>query len=304
MSDIYVEHKINNLRRVFFTIKKKANEIISDYDDVSYLDDPSIPIEVIAESMGIKVLLVKPKEINHLHAILDDSDKENVVIKVNNKDSKREQNFSIAHEIGHYIRKNTAQLKKADVFKNGNSDKKDDVLEKINKLLSNSKAFAARSSPGSYKKIIQEIKREKDAKFIADYIAEAVTENLGKDVSIDQAYKEWAKARIEDTVSKNITGNRSNGQLILYSKNTTSSRYNEQLILYMANKLYDEEMADYFAANLLVPVERLILWEDKTVPAIAKAFKVSTACIKKRRQEIGYELDFITSKFVSSGDKT
>jgi Zn-dependent peptidase ImmA (M78 family) len=286
MSDIYVNQKADNLRKVFFTIKKKANEIISDYDDVSYLDAPSMPIEAIAESMGIKVLPVKPKEINYLHAILDDSDKENIVIKINNKDSEREQLFSIAHEIGHYVRKKNALLSKANVFKNGNSVKKDDVLGKAENLL-NSKAFAARSSPGSYKKVIREIKKEKDAKFIAGYMAEAVSENLGKNVSIDQAYKEWAKALLEGTISKK----------------TTNSRYNEQLILYLTNKLYDEEFADYFAANLLVPVERLLLWKEKFVPAIAKAFKVSWACIRKRKKEIRYELEFLTSKDISSGDK-
>jgi len=287
MSDIFINQKINNLRKVFFTIKKKANEIISAYDDVSYLIDPSIPIKAIAESMGIKVLYVSPEEINSLHAILDDSDKDNVKIKINNKYSEKEQLFSIAHEIGHYIQKKIVQLKKADVFKNTNQEKKDDVLEKTNKLF-NSKAFAARSAPGNYKEVIRDIKRRKYSEFIADYMAETVTEKLGKDVSKKQAYKEWAKALLDDAIRKN----------------KTSSRYNEQLIVYMTNKLYDEEMADYFAANLLVPVERFILWKDKSDRTIAEAFKVSTACIRKRRQEIGYELEFITSKYASSGDKT
>lgn len=289
MSDINnTEQRLNNLRRVFFTIKKKTNEYLCNYDDVSYVDDPSIPIEAIAESLGLKVIKVEPKEINYLHAILYDSDKENVVIKVNKKDSEREQRFSIAHEIGHYVRKKNILLKKADVFKNGNPEKKDDVLEKTEKLLSNSKAFAARSSPGSYKKVIREIKREKDANFIAGYMAEVVSENLEKKVSINQAYKEWAKALIEGAITKNTTGGRAN----------------EYLILYLTNKLYNEEMADYFASNLLVPIERFLLWEEKTDRAIAKAFKVSPACIKKRRQEITYETEFIMSKYVSCGDKT
>jgi len=54
-----------------------------------------------------------------------------------------------------------------------------------------------------------------------------------------------------------------------------------------------EDIADYFAANLLIPTERFILWEDKTDEEIAKAFGVESKCIKKRREEIGYELNVL-----------
>lgn len=53
----------------------------------------------------------------------------------------------------------------------------------------------------------------------------------------------------------------------------------------------EEEDADHLAANLLVPVYRFQFWEDKTDEEIAKAFKVELKCIKKRRNEIGYELN-------------
>jgi len=55
-----------------------------------------------------------------------------------------------------------------------------------------------------------------------------------------------------------------------------------------------EDIADYFAANLLIPTERFILWEDKTDEEIAKAFGVEPKCIKKRRDEIEYELHVLT----------
>ena len=61
-----------------------------------------------------------------------------------------------------------------------------------------------------------------------------------------------------------------------------------------------EEIADYFAANLLVPTERFILWEDKSDGKIAKAFNVPKACIKKRREEIEHEIDLLTPKALSS----
>jgi Zn-dependent peptidase ImmA (M78 family) len=55
----------------------------------------------------------------------------------------------------------------------------------------------------------------------------------------------------------------------------------------------NEEIADYFAVNLLVPTERFILWKNKTDTEIAKAFEVSLECIKKRRIEVENEISFI-----------
>jgi hypothetical protein len=63
----------------------------------------------------------------------------------------------------------------------------------------------------------------------------------------------------------------------------------------------EEEVADYFAANLLVPTERFILWEDRSDAEIARAFGVPEKCIRKRREEeIGYELEFMTPEGLSS----
>jgi Zn-dependent peptidase ImmA (M78 family) len=47
-----------------------------------------------------------------------------------------------------------------------------------------------------------------------------------------------------------------------------------------------EKIADYFAANLLVPVNRFLLWDDQPDDIIARAFKVEEPCIRKRRKEI------------------
>jgi Zn-dependent peptidase ImmA (M78 family) len=56
-----------------------------------------------------------------------------------------------------------------------------------------------------------------------------------------------------------------------------------------------EDFFDYFAANLLVPIHRFQLWEDKTDKKIAEAFKVEAKCIRKRRREVEYEMDILTS---------
>jgi Zn-dependent peptidase ImmA (M78 family) len=57
-----------------------------------------------------------------------------------------------------------------------------------------------------------------------------------------------------------------------------------------------ELFLDRFAANLLVPIHRFQLWEDKTDKEIAKAFNVEEKCIKKRREEIKHELRVLTAK--------
>jgi Zn-dependent peptidase ImmA (M78 family) len=65
--------------------------------------------------------------------------------------------------------------------------------------------------------------------------------------------------------------------------------------------IVEDEIADYFAANLLVPVERFILWDDKSNEEIAKAFRTVTECIQKRKIEIKNELEIMKPKNLSSG---
>ena len=61
-----------------------------------------------------------------------------------------------------------------------------------------------------------------------------------------------------------------------------------------------EDVADFFAANLLIPTERFILWEDKPNEEIARAFGVEPRCIEVRREEIEHELDLMAPKNLSS----
>lgn len=63
----------------------------------------------------------------------------------------------------------------------------------------------------------------------------------------------------------------------------------------------EDELADYFAANLIVPTERFVLWKYKKDEKTARAFKVTRKCISKRRDELNYELEAIAPKELSSG---
>jgi len=86
-----------------------------------------------------------------------------------------------------------------------------------------------------------------------------------------------------------------NSKLFAARSDSKSHQISHQLNLWM-----NEEIADYFAANLLIPTERFILWEDKSHKEIANAFNVSVNCIKKRRMEVEYELDFMAPEKLSS----
>jgi Zn-dependent peptidase ImmA (M78 family) len=54
-----------------------------------------------------------------------------------------------------------------------------------------------------------------------------------------------------------------------------------------------EEVMDYFAANLLLPIERFFFWSDKTAGEIAKAFGVNEKCVAKRIDEIRHSVRLI-----------
>ena len=69
------------------------------------------------------------------------------------------------------------------------------------------------------------------------------------------------------------------------------------------DKAIDEILFDYFAANLLVPTERFILFEDKSNEEIALAFGVEPRCIEIRREEVEHELDIMTPENLSSDVK-
>ena len=64
-----------------------------------------------------------------------------------------------------------------------------------------------------------------------------------------------------------------------------------------------EDIADFFAANLLIPTERFILLEDKPDEEIARTFGVEPRCIEIRREEIEHELELMAPKNLSSDVK-
>jgi Zn-dependent peptidase ImmA (M78 family) len=251
-----------NFRALFFDIKRKTNEMLYAYNDVDFMKRPHVNIRAIAKKYGIiKISRMPSEKIPEKHATLEKD-----VIKLNKNDTPEEQRFSIAHELEHFIKRKANRYKYKAI--NGNFEITK-ILGKRNVIQAgyDVEEAAARSNYGETRKFL-----EKNNYFckMADAIAKHASINFGKRIPTDKAF---------NSIAKLIR----NGNIML----------DNQFILKAADDLYNEEIADYFATNLLVPLERFVLWEDESDKKIADAFKVPVKCIKKRREEIKLELEFL-----------
>jgi hypothetical protein len=270
-----VNHK--NYRMVFFDIKQKTDELLSAHNNVDFMKNPAVDVDAIAIENGVIEIIPVPKnEIPGKHATL-----KNGVIKLSDEKSE-DQRFSTGHELEHHIKEKADKKKKKSIrylferikgfFKNVGIKITPDKQSE-NQVKSVLKE-AARSC---YDRLIQELKEIPYFTIIAKPITDIASYKFGKSISEDKAYNSIAKLiRI---------GNQFDGELILKSPN--------EFILKAADDLYNEEIADYFSANLLVPIERFVLWEDKLDDEIAAAFQVTEDCIKKRREEVELELEYL-----------
>ena len=270
------QQKIRNLRKLYFKIKGKKDELLAKYNDNSFVDDPSVDIETIAKENGItEIVCVPPKEINYERAIFNGT-----VIKLNKKDSPVEKRFSIAHDLKHYLYEKEEYYKTREIIfkKPYLIYKRKEIEQKAGYIARFAKTSKSERKPILKANILLKLHLRDYFKLLSKKVAEIVSVNIGRDVPIETAKRAIKK------LSSNYFSN--NNDLIYISS--------KDFITDVINKLYDEETADYFAANLLVPTSRFILWEDKPDNVIAKAFNVPIKCIKKRREEIQSEIVFMT----------
>jgi len=258
--------KPENFRAVFFDIKKKTNEMLSAYNDVDFLENPSVDINTVAIKNGIiRIDRVPGKDIPEKNATL-----KNRIIKVKEEAAPDKQNFWIAHELEHHLKNEAKKTKEHEQMSMPEEDikkfLKNQDVEQVQSVVD--EVAAAKSDYGEAIKIL---KKNPYFTNIAKPIAEKASINLGKNIPEDKAFISIAKLI--------FTGN---------------SDLKDKFISEATDDLYNEEIADYFAANLLVPIERFMLWEDKNDEEIAAAFKVSVECIKKRREEIEMEVEFLS----------
>ena len=254
MNNEIIVNNLDNLRKIYFDVKEKTNEILTQYADKSFLKDPSVDIFAIAKMHGIEIIYVKPEEIGGRHAKLELASGR-PIIKVNKKDNFKEQRFSIAHELEHYLKK------KADMFKIVGSNR---IVGSLNK-----NDLSKIRTAANFRSVDKRI--PKHFKNTLSLIAEMVSLKLWEKTSPEKAYR----------------------AMVTVLFNSGKKIKKETILNATIDELYNEEVADLFAANLLVPTERFILWEERSDRKIAKMFKVPISCIKKRRKEIAYELELM-----------
>lgn len=260
--------KPENFRTLFFDIKKKTMEMLSAYNDVDFLENPSVDVETIAKKYGIiKIKRVPGKSIPERHATL-----ENRVIKVKEEADTDKQNFWIAHELEHHIKNEANKMKETKDNEQKTAFKKTEITNllgkwKVKQANSVVEEVAAKSDYGEAIKVLKEYPYFNQ---IAGSIAKNASMSFGKNIPKNKAFISIAK--------------------LIFTGNVDLK---DDFILKATDDLYNEEVADYFAANLLVPVERFMLWEDNPVEEIAAAFKVPVDCIKKRKDEIELELEYL-----------
>jgi len=256
-----------NFRTEFFNIKQKTDEMLSAYNNVDFLENPAVDIRAIAMENGITAIKSVPKEsIPEKHATL-----ENGVIKLNEEDKDFEQNFSIGHELEHQIKQKADALRKASERKQMMMYTNVEIMSILGERdVKQANSIFEEAARSNYDRVIKALKNRDYVTKIAKSIAENASTHLGKQIPEDKALNSIAKLI--------CTGN---GVL------------DNDFILQATDDLYNEEIADYFAANLLVPIERFMLWEDKPDDEIAEKFKVPLECIKKRREEVALELEYL-----------
>jgi Zn-dependent peptidase ImmA (M78 family) len=265
---------MDNFSRIFSFIKKNTDQILGEDKNACFSENPFVDIEAIAKEAGITDIQRVPAEnedIDHKHACL-----KGTIIFANTDDVLGEQRFSIAHEIFHKIctEKEAARSVTDPQLGIWKSQKGND--EDMNREI-------AQATSKEFGKVIS----RHIGKPVSDKTEKIVYEKTGKEV-LEIMGKNIAKA-MGKPISNKAT---------LVVCNEIMKAINE-----IITETIGEEIADYFAANLLVPTERFILWEDKTDEEIARAFGVTEDCIRKRREEIGNELHFMAPKNLSSGIK-
>jgi len=313
---------------IYSYTKECIDNIIPSDENKCYSEDPSIDVDAIAGEVGIKEIIYtsfndRPENIarkykiknfqnflkgynaNHFAFLIEDNGMS--IIFVNNRKNTEVQRFSIAHEIEHFISKKAAKqlpnylpsflLAEAcaciyfgDTYR---SDKRS--APKLNDM-------------HSLKTIIEQLPKKSDAtKSKSDYLLQLKDYERKKYKKIE--IFTWMNLKV---VSKIIAKDISfllnkcvSSKIVLSVLQKHFQQVNNEITVKTAlyktvTEIIEEEIADYFAANLLVPTELLSLWEDKSNLKIARAFGVPVKCIKKRKKyEIKHELNYLTSEYLS-----
>jgi Zn-dependent peptidase ImmA (M78 family) len=275
-------------------INKKVDELLSEYDKPYKIgdDDPSVDVQKIAqEAFGVKIKFISPWKYRQKHAVLK-IENGRYVLKINGKDKDNLElcRFNIAHELGHIIFSHIGvplvvipRIQKYNIahewerFFSPVAEQTNEVqkvlalqLEQLKRLY-NSKEVAIHElvhimSPVTIK--------AKDHPKILNYIIA----------------HEWGRIEYKNNYYCKISSGTTR-EVARHKTNFFSRKYHSLFI----DKWGREELADHFAANLLVPIYRFQFYLGKSDKELAEAFKVDVKCIKKREKELEPEMSVLTA---------
>jgi Zn-dependent peptidase ImmA (M78 family) len=262
---------------VFPDIKRYINKLIlkDTPTKTNYTKNPSVNVKYIAKKLGLKIILFSFEDFFN-------------ILKKHNIDIKSIQNFNHNFMIPKHA---FLAYKEAIIFVNKN----DSIEERLFSIAHEIFHFVFLKDQNNMD-IITDKKRIWTAQLEKKFNIKSLKENNQSDNdSLASRFHFAARDNKEArkkfmSVLRNIHLEEDMFIAIIY----------DTLIKDMSD-MVEDEIADYFAANLLVPVERFILWDDKPEEEIAKAFRTVERCIQKRKLEIKNELRIMKPKNLSSG---
>jgi Zn-dependent peptidase ImmA (M78 family) len=280
-------------------IHKKVTELLYKYDKQYKIrsGDPSVNIWKIAQNaFGVKIRFVDPWQYDQKHAVIE-FEKDIVVILLNEKDRNNEVRcrFSIAHELGHLALGHIAIPYNAayKILKYNIAHEWVHVFYPGSNTIVKSPQIPEQQLKNMYASFIRQVGN--DIQIPADELTHLFrpaprkkSSKTPKKLNYNIAH-EWGRIVYNSNYSYKLS---SPGVAARHITSNPISRLFRQLFIMSWGR---EELADHFAANLLVPLYRFQHYLDKSDKELAEYFKVEEKCIKKRRKEFKAEMNILTA---------
>jgi Zn-dependent peptidase ImmA (M78 family) len=280
-------------------IYKKVTELLHEYDKPYKIRsrDPSVDIWNIAqEGFDAEIKFIPENEWPYAnkHAFADTEDGV-FCINLNEKDKSNETRcrFSIAHELGHFAFSHIALPSKVACKLVGNNIANERM--QLFNTIAVENVIKIKISEQQLKYMRESLFKlsEKDLQVppvFLNYLFKPDTAKHGSKRQKKYYYNvshEWGHIVFNDSYSYKVSPR--------VARPITSNPVSRAFRLVFKNNKGRDELADHFAANLLVPIYRFQHYLDKSDNELAGYFKVEEKCIKKRRKEIKAEMNVLTA---------
>jgi len=282
-------------------IYKKVTELLHEYDKPYKIraNDPFVDIWKIAQDgFGVKIKFISPWPYGQKHAVIKiEKGIVNIILNEKDKNNEARCRFSIAHELGHLVFSHVAVPINAAyrVLKYNIAHEWIHLFYSVPiKTLKGPiiPEYKLKNIYNSFVKQTGEDLKIQDDEF--SHLFKPVfikTRKKSKILNYSIAH-EWGHIVYDNNYFyKNLTIKATPDAARHISSNPVLKKFR----LLFIKEWGREELADHFAANLLVPIYRFQHYLDKSDKELANYFKVDEKCIKKRRDELRHEMNVLTA---------